>query len=222
MPRPARISVANGCYHVMNRGNGRTEVFHTDGDYAAFVKLIDQACERLKMRVLAYCLMPNHFHLALQPYEAGDLSRWMQWLTTSHVRRYHKHYGTSGHVWQDRYKSFPIEADDHLYTVLRYVERNPLRANLVNRAQDWPWSSLAMWRLRHRPGYLADGPVPRPADWVRRVNRAESDAELEALRKSVTRSSPYGSGPWQGRSATRHELQSTLRPRGRPPKRIKK
>ena len=222
MPRPARISVANGCYHVLNRGNGRGEVFHTDGDYAAFMKLIGDACERLKMRVLAYCMMPNHFHLVLQPHKAGDLSRWMQWLTTSHVRRYHRHYGTSGHVWQDRYKSFPIEADDHLYAVLRYVERNPLRATLVDRAQDWPWSSLRLWRLHNRPSYLTGGPMSRPADWVRRVNRADSEAELEALRKSVARSSPFGSKPWQTRSATRHALQSTLRPRGRPPKKDEK
>ena len=100
------------------------------------------------MRVLAYCLMPNHFHLALQPFNDGDLSRWMWWLTTSHVGRYHRHYHSSGHVWQDRYKLFPILADDCLYIVLRHMERNPLRANLAKRTQDWTWSSLRWW---HRP-----------------------------------------------------------------------
>ena len=95
------------------------------------------------MRLLAWCLMPNHFHLVLWPHGDGDLSRWMQWLLTSHVRRYHRHYHGSGHVWQGRFKAFPIEEDEHLWTVLRYVERNALRANLVRRAEDWPWSSAA-------------------------------------------------------------------------------
>jgi len=85
------------------------------------------------MRVLAYCLMPNHFHLALWPQADGDLSRWMQWVLTAHVRRYHRHYGSSGHVWQGRFKAFPIQADGHLLTVLRYIERNPVRAGLGGR-----------------------------------------------------------------------------------------
>jgi putative transposase len=114
--------------------------------------------------------------------------------------RWHAHYHTSGtgHIYQGRFKSFPIEADDHLLRVLRYVERNALRANLVKRAQDWRWSSL--WRrcsgdaaLRES---LADWPVAEPKDWVRHVNQAETDAELEALRRSVMRSQPYGSEAW--------------------------
>jgi putative transposase len=202
----------------LNRGNGQAVVFHKEEDYEALLHLIGAACQRLPMRVLAYCLMPNHFHLALQPFGEGDLSRWMQWLTTSHVRRYHRHYRSSGHVWQDRYKSFPIEADDHLYIVLRYIERNPLRANLVTRAQDWGWSSLRWWRRHDRPTYLTDGPMSRPPDWVRRVNRPETEAELDAIRNSVDRSAPFGSNAWRTRTAARLGLQSTLRPRGRPRK----
>jgi len=205
----------------MNRGNARAEVFHKEEDYEAFLRLLSEACERLPMRVLAYCLMPNHFHLALQPRGNGDVSCWMQWLMTSHVRRYHRHYHSSGHIWQGRYKSFPIEADDHLYILLRYIERNPLRAKLVQRAQDWPWSSLRWWRRRDRPTYLTDGPMHRPSDWVRRVNRPQTDAELEAVRKSVNRGTPFGTKAWQTRTAARLGLQSTLRPRGRPPKKRK-
>jgi putative transposase len=117
-------------------------VFHKPEDYEAFLRLIPLANERLPLRVLGYCLMPNHFHLVLWPREAGDLGRWMQWLMTSHVRRYHRHFGGSGHVWQGRFKAFPIQQDEHLLTVLRYMERNPLRANLVERAEEWRWSSL--------------------------------------------------------------------------------
>src|SRR5471030_829746 len=108
MPRSARASVGGYCYHVLNRGNARAEVFHKDNDYHAFVKLIRQASAPVPMRLLGFCLMPNHFHLALWPHGDEDLSAWMGWLLTAHVRRYHKHYRSSGHVWQGRFKAFPV------------------------------------------------------------------------------------------------------------------
>src|SRR5688572_10749124 len=106
MPRTARAAVGGLCYHVLNRGNGRAAVFHKPEDYDAFVDLFVAANERLPMRILGWCLMPNHFHLVLRPHADGDLRRWMQWLMTSHVRRYHRHYQSSGHVWQGRFKAF--------------------------------------------------------------------------------------------------------------------
>jgi putative transposase len=130
------------CYHVLNRGNARAEVFHKADDYAAFLKLLPLGMDRLPMRIVGFCLMPNHFHMVLWPHNDGDLGRFMQWLLTSHVRRYHRHYKSSGHVWQGRFKAFPIQQDEHLLAVLRYVERNPLRARLVKRAENWNWSSL--------------------------------------------------------------------------------
>jgi putative transposase len=203
---------------VLNRGNCRAEVFHKEGDYAAFVDLLAAANNRLPLRILGYVLMPNHFHLVLWPRAAGDLSRWMQWLLTSHVRRYHRHYHSSGHVWQGRFKAFPIEQDEHLVTVLRYVERNPLRANLVERAEDWRWSSLA-WRAKaRRPAMLAKWPVPCPRNWVEHVNTPQTEAELEALQRSIDRGSPFGDERWQRRVANRLGLEASLRPRGRPKK----
>ena len=129
MPRTARASEAGYAYHVLNRGNARSEVFHKEGDYAAFLQAMKESSVRLPMRLLAYCLMPNHFHLVVRPHATGDLSRWMQWLMTTHVRRYLRHYQHTGHVWQGRFKAFPIQDDDHLITVVRYVERNPLRGS---------------------------------------------------------------------------------------------
>ena len=210
---------------MINRGNGRAGVFHKDGDYQAAVNLIQAASERLPMRVLAYCLMPNHFHLLLWPRNDGDLSRWMQWFTTAHVRRYHAHYGTSGHVWQGRFKAFPIQKDGHLLTVLRYVERNPLRADLVDRAEDWPWSSLRWWYQSNRaaaPSCLHPGPVDRPRRWVAEVNRPMAEAEMDALRRCVNRGAPWGRPAWQLRTAARLGLEHALRPRGRPPKKPEK
>jgi putative transposase len=100
MPRTSRASVADYCYNVVNQGNGRAEVFHNRDDYIAFLDMIAAASARLPMRVLGYCLMPNHFHLILRPHADGDLGRWMQWFLTTHVRRYRRHYGSSGHFWK--------------------------------------------------------------------------------------------------------------------------
>jgi putative transposase len=218
MPRTARASVGGICYHVINRGNGRDEVFHESDDYDAFVALIGEANERVAMRVLAYCLMPNHFHLVLWPREDGDLSRWMQWLMTSHVRRYHRHYGGSGHVWQGRFKAFPIQQDEHLLVAMRYVERNALRARLVRRAENWAWSSVRWHKGRQRLAWLHEGPVDRGRSWVADVNAAMTGDEEEALRKSVNRGTPWGSPAWQKRIAGRLGIESSLRPRGRPRK----
>lgn len=214
MPRTARATPGGYCYHVLNRGNDRRTVFHKDGDYAAFVLLLAEAGERTPVRLLAYCLMPNHFHLAVWPAGDRDLSLSMQWLPAAHVRRYHKHYHTSGHVWQGRFKAFPIQADDHLLTVLRYIERNPVRAGLVGRAQDWRWSSACPGG----PGApaLDPGPVRRHADWLGWVNRPQTEAEVERLRTSLDRGRPFGAEPWTGATAGALGLKSSLRPRGRP------
>jgi putative transposase len=217
MPRTPRSSLGGYVYHALNRGNGRRTIFHKDGDYAAFVKLVREAGERTPVRLLAYCLMPNHFHLALWPQADGDLSDYMMWLLTAHVRRYHQHYHSSGHVYQGRFRSFPAQEDDHLLTLLRYIERNPVRARLVERAQDWRWSSAAL-----NPGQAAPpldpGPVLRPAGWLEYVNTPQTEAEVEALRECIRRRRPYGDDVWADRAAKHLGLEPSLRPRGRPRK----
>ncbi len=220
MPRTARAALGNWCYHVLNRGNARAEVFHKPEDYAAFIDLFPPACERISMRLVGWCLMPNHFHLILWPRKDGDLGRWMQWLLTTHVRRYHEHHQTTGHVWQGRFKSFPIQEDEHLLAVLRYVERNPLRANLVKSAALWPHSSLRLAGSAARPPWYSEGPVKRGKSWERHVDQPQTEAELLALRRSVERGIPYGSDRWQQKTVTSLGLESTLRSRGRPRKQI--
>jgi putative transposase len=127
--------------------------------------------------------------------------------------------GVSGHIWQGRFKAFPIEQNEHLLTVLRYLERNPVRANLVRRAERWPWSSARCWQGGAvRPAYLVAGPVRRPGNWLEWVNQPLTAAEMEAVRRCVNRGGPYGSAAWVARAATALGLESALRPRGRPRK----
>jgi putative transposase len=220
MPRTHRASVGGLCYHVINRGVAGLEVFHEQADYRAFLDMMAEGNERLPMRLLALCVMPNHFHLVLRPHGDGDLSRWMHRLMTSQVARYRGEHeqGGLGHLWQGRFKAFPVQGGRHLLRVMRYVEANPLRAGLVPRAEQWPWSSLALRRGDPPAGLLSPWPVRRPSDWLARVNRPQRQGELEGLRRSVNRQSPYGGEVWVRRTAAELGLESTLRPRGRPRK----
>jgi putative transposase len=220
MPRRLRFASGGFVYHVLNRAVARATIFDKSADYAAFEKVLKQAKERLPMRLLAYCLLPNHWHLVLWPRRDGDLSEFMRWLTVTHTQRWHAHRHTAGTgpLYQGRFKSFPVQSDEHVITVCRYVERNPLRANLVRRAETWRWGSL--WHRVHESGALVldDWPLPLPDDWLRYVHRAGTEAELEALRRSVSRGTPFGEERWQKSTAEQLGLQSTLRTRGRPRK----
>jgi len=197
-------------------------IFGTEGDYEAFERVLTEAVERTDTRLLAYCVLPNHWHLVVWPREDGELSRFTGWLTLTHTQRWHAHRQNtgSGHVYQGRFKSFPVQEDDHFYTLCRYVERNALRANLVTRAEDWRWGSLHRWKqgTAQEKSLLAAWPQPRRGAWVKYVNAPQSEAELAAIRRSVQRGCPYGEESWRDRIVRRLRLESTLRPQGRPRK----
>jgi putative transposase len=142
----------------------------------------------------------------------------MQWLLTAHVRRYHQWHESSGHVWQGRFKAFPVEQDAHLLTVLRYIEQNPVRAGLVTRAEEWQWSSAHAWRDATRAASLDVGPVPRPEPWLDWVNGPMEAVEVQHVRQSVNRGAPFGSAAWAAVTATILGLEASLRPIGRPQK----
>ena len=222
MPRHARSAPGGYVYHALNRGVARLSLFQKAGDYEAFERVLEEALARRPTRLLAYCLMPNHWHFVLWPERDGELTDFLRWLTHTHTQRWHAHYHTAGtgHVYQGRFRAFPIQEDAHLLRVLRYVERNPLRAGLVRRAEAWRWSTLGHRQARDakQQAWLHAGPVARPRNWVEWVNGAETEAELEALRRSALREQPFGGAPWQSAVAARLGLQHTLRPRGRPRK----
>lgn len=220
MPRRPRIATGGLAYHVLNRRVGRLPLFDKPADYKAFETILQEAWELTGIRIVAYCLMPSHWHLLLWPRQDGDLSEVMRWVTVTHSQRWHAHRHTSGSgpVYQGRFKSFPVQTDEHFITVARYVERNALRAKLVERAEQWRWSSL-WWRAQGDlkfSEFLSEWPVERPRHWIKWVNETEKEADLEDLRCSAQRGRPFGGEEWMVRIAKRLGLESTFRPRGRP------
>jgi putative transposase len=218
MPRTARSTEAGMIYHVLNRGNGRMRVFHKAGDYEAFERVLAEGLERYAVELLTYCLMPNHWHLVARPRTDEALGRWMGWVGVTHVRRYHEHYHSrgGGHLYQGRFKSFPVAEEDYFLALCRYVEGNALRAGLVERAEEWQWSGL--WRRAHGAAdlRLSPWPVGRSRNWVAWVNRGLKDEQLEGIRACVERGRPLGSEAWVRRTAARLGLEFTLRGPGRP------
>jgi len=221
MGRSPRITEAGVAYHLLNRRVMRLTIFEKDEDYEAFERVLAEGLNRPDApKLLAYCLMANHWHLVVHARDRTNLSTWMQWVTVTHTHRWHAHYHTTGEgpLYQGRFKSFPVQEDVHFLTVCRYVEANALRAGLAARAEDWRWGSLWTWRhgQGELKGWLRSWPVDRPRNWVAEVNRPMDHEALKAVRQSAGRGVPLGTDRWKARIAERLRLDITLRPRGRP------
>ncbi|MCK4659763.1 MAG: transposase [Phycisphaerae bacterium] len=227
MGRSPRITKPGLVYHVLNRRVMRLPLFQKDDDYLAFERVLADSLDRPGAPgLLAWCLMPNHWHLVVHAGKQTNLSTWMQWMTVTHTHRRHAHNHTAGEgpLYQGRFKSFPVQKDAHFLTVCRYVEANARRAKLVKLAEAWHWSSL--WVRRGGKSVLRcwvqPWPVNRPRNWLATVNRLMDEDVLQDVRQSVTRGVPLGNKAWKARVANRLGLDITLRPRGRPPKSTKK
>ncbi len=216
MARWRRFAPGGIVYHVLNRANNRSQIFFADSDYDLLVDLIFAAARRTGVRVLAYCVMPNHWHLLLWPIEDGTLWRFAHWLTVNHVRSYRRQTDTVGlgHVYQGRYRSFPVQTERYYYNALRYVEATAFRARLVNGAEQWRWSSAH--ERASATTRLAAGPLELPSDWRELVNCGLPDHDLRTLRVCAHEGRPYGSDTWVEEAAIRCGLEHTLRGRGRP------
>jgi putative transposase len=198
MPRTARAFVDGMPYHVLNRGNRRQTIFSQHTDYEMFLNTLADALERVTLTIIAYALMPNHFHLVVWPRQGDEISAFMRWLMNAHIRRYYRFgelWGT-GHLYQGRFKAFPIQSDHHLLTVMHYVEANPLRARLVPRAEAWRWGSLS--RETCLDGRLIVGPSPirKPDNWTDIVNANLSATTYETVRAAAQRQIPFGDSEW--------------------------
>lgn len=224
MARIPRSAVGDTVYHVLNRANGREKIFQKEKDYEAFEKILSEAKEKYPMRIISFCIMPNHWHFVLYPKKGEDLSNFMRWITHTHTQRYHTHYKSIGygHVYQGRFKSFPVEKDSYFLQICRYVERNPLRSGLTQKAQDWRWGSL--WIREHgtdkQKTLLSDWPVEKPNSYLKWVNTLQKDEKekLEKIRHTIKRNCPFGEDNWIKKTAEKFGLISTLKPKGRPKK----
>jgi putative transposase len=221
MPRVARHSIGGLIYHVLNRAHSRRRLFATDADYLAFVATLVDALRRFPgVRLLAFCIMPNHWHLVLWPTADGELSRFMSWLTQTHTQRWRQFHDTvgAGALYQGRFKSFVVQDDHHLLVLCRYVERNALRARLVRSARAWRWCSARARGADHplAPFLLDRWPVPRPANWNALLDTPQRDSDEARVRVSVARSRPLGEEGWVQKTARTLGLLPTFRPPGRP------
>jgi putative transposase len=231
MARKPRSFSGDTVYHIMNRASARAKIFHTPADYTAFETTLEQAVLRFDLRLLTYIVMPNHFHLLLWPRktEGEKISHFMKWLQQTHTQRWHAHHKNAGEgrLYQGRFKAFPLQTawnDFHfLRKVCRYVERNALRANLVQSADDWQPSALH--RRLHRPPdarqLLADWPAgayPGDKKWLASLNQPLTGPEQKALAESLSRGRPFGTPAWQSAIAKPLGLEHTMRPPGRPKK----
>ena len=219
MPRQLRKTKGNVVYHVLNRANGRLKIFKTAADFAAFEAVLAEGAERFGMRVCGYCLMSNHWHLVLWPRAEGDLSAYMKWVTATHSHRWHTAHKTVGigHVYQGRYKSFPVQSNGYYLTLMRYVESNPRRAGLVKHSRQWAWGSLAIrtGAEKDKPVVLCEGPMALPGRWAAWVDGID-EATAETIEVCVARGRPLGEEQWVRKTADAMSLGSSLNPRGRP------
>jgi len=220
MSRALRVDIGNQFYHVLNRANARMPIFKKEKDFEAFEKILAEAKDKYSMRILAYSLMPNHWHLILYPRKDGDLNLFMQWITLTHTQRWHAHYNSigHGHLYQGRYKSFLIQNDQYLLTTCKYIESNAFRANLAEKAEDWRWSSL--WRREHgdveQKRLLSIWPIEIPKDYILSINMLQNNKELELIRESVNKNRPLGNESWTNQVVKKFGLEMTLRNPGRP------
>ena len=166
MPRPPRDATGGRIYHIINRGVHRQVLFENDEEYLLFQQLIGRAQQRIAMRILAYCLMRNHWHFAVWPERTGAISAFAQWLTCTHACHFNRSRNLVGHAYQGRFTSVVVRDERQLLTLLRYIEANPRRANLVERAECWRWSSLTPSPYIR----LTESPCPRPDNWLDLLN----------------------------------------------------
>ena len=196
MVRGPRIDIGDHVYHVLNRGNGRAQMFYTGADYADFEYLLNEMRETYDMRILAYTIMPNHWHLLLYPRKDGDMGKALHWLTTSHVRRHHTRNKTigHGHLYQGTYKSFMTATDRHLLTVLKYIERNPIRAKLADKPEDWKWGSAhrRITGTSQQKHLLSELPVELPKNYRSWIGEPEASEEINEVRYSVEKGTQFG------------------------------
>jgi putative transposase len=207
-------------YYPLKRANFRSQLFKKAAHYQDFLAIVEESLNFLPMHILAYRLMPNHWHMVLYPRTDGDLSKFLQRITLTHTQRYHSKTRTAGygHVYQGRYKSLPAESDRPFQ--VRYVESNAPRAGLVKKAEDWPWSSVhaRLYGNEKQKKILSPWPMTEPSDYLKWLNRPQGKEGIENIRYAIKRSRAQGSEKWVSKGVGQLGSKNPVRNRGRPKK----
>jgi putative transposase len=217
MPRIARVVAPGYPHHITQRGTNRTGIFLEDNDRTLFLLTLNQWSQRTGIRVWAYCLMDNHFHLLLEPLNAEGLGRCLHGTTFQYAQYFNRKYNRTGRLWENRYFSCPVDKDEYLWSVVRYIERNPIRAKMTTRVEDWKWSSACS----HING-IPDRTI-NLFDWLDRSERSgytsfvSEDGKDDHIRKATSTGRPLGSSIFL--ETLERQLGRSLKPnkRGRPP-----
>ena len=222
MARQPRIDIGGEIYHVINRSNARWRIFKTGKDYQAVLDSLEEIKENFSLDIFSFCIMPNHWHFVVKPSQDGDMGRFFGKFTQKVTQRWHAAHHTigSGHLFQGRFKSFIVQEDAYFLQLMRYTEGNPLRAKLVDTAEDWQWSSLSV-RLNNQDQakiLLAPWPIDVPQNYLKLANQPLPKSQLENIQHSVVRGKPLGQMEWTQKMINKYDLGHTVRPEGRPRK----
>ena len=199
MPRMARVVVPDYPHHITQRGNRRQRTFFCTEDYRAYMRFVAKAKSRWGVDIWAYCLMPNHVHLVAVPRQRDSLARLFRDAHLKYTLRINKREHWRGHLWQERFHSFPMD-EQHLLAAVRYVELNPVRAGLCESPCDWDWSSVHA-HFRKKDDLLVDvAPMlQRVDDWPKFLAQPDSSERVESLRKHSRSGKPAGTDDFIGR-----------------------
>ena len=228
MPRTARIVIPGLPHHVTQRGNNRQDVFFTDADRKVYLELLGRQCKTFGLTIDGYCLMTNHIHLIATPRDEGSLAKAVGRTNLYYTRHINRLHGRSGHLWQDRFFSCPLD-DQYFWTAMIYVERNPVRAKLVRKPWRWPWSSATAHvtgidptATRETPGLLDLAAwaklQPPDGDWRESICQPQDEQTLMRFRTWSNRGCPLGSDSFLSKLETLLNRRLRPRKRGRPRK----
>lgn len=222
MPRQARTVFSGIPHHITQRGNRREDVFFNDEDRLAYLAWLQQYCLVFDVEVLAYCLMSNHIHLVAVPASDDGLQRVLKPLHMRYAQRINRARGWTGHLWQGRFFSSPLD-DAYLWAVVRYVERNPVRAAMVQRAEQYRWSSAAAHCGGHADALLNTGSdwgrkFLAATDWSAWLAEGDDDDALRTVRRNIDKGLPCGSDEFVSQLGQQAGRLLGYRPQGRPAK----
>jgi putative transposase len=223
MPRIRRLILPGYPHHVIQRGNNRKKVFLREYDREIYLKLLSIFSRKWDNDILGYCLMDNHVHILVVPKQNHSLAKMMQGLSLSYTQIFNKNYKRTGRLWESRFYSSIVDRDEYLWSLLRYIERNPIRANIVKDACGYPWSSARIHVEDEKNSFVKDSAYIKQRfgilgekDYADYLKEEEDMKQSQSLFKNTIRGIPIGSNDLIKKVEEKFRISFSIRPRGRP------